>query len=95
MDNKISTLELLILAMLARNEKELYGLEMIRFSGGMLKKQTLYTTLKRMEDKKLIKGRTEKKRDNGRGLPRRFYRLLSKGQNTVDEYQELLGWGER
>ena len=91
--DKLSIVELLILSILVRNERELYGLEMVRLSNGKLNRNTLYVMLSRMEDKKLIKGRTEKKQKDVRGHPRRFYRPLAKGFRLVDEYQTLFGWG--
>ena len=63
------------------NEGELFGLEMVEISNGELKKGTIYVTLQRMEDKKLISSFEEERDENEIGIARRFY--------------ETTGWGER
>ena len=46
------------------NEGEMFGLEMVDESGGELKKGTIYVTLQRMLDKKLLESWEEERDEN-------------------------------
>jgi hypothetical protein len=61
----------LILNLLAHG-RELYGLQLIEASGGLLKRGTIYVILQRMEEAGLIESREEY--SPALGLPRRLYR---------------------
>lgn len=62
--------------------RELYGLEMVKASKGMLKRGTIYVLLDRLEDAKFIASRLEDKPDNLSGMPRRLYRITGLGQRA-------------
>lgn len=78
-----SSKEALILKMLARRGK-LYGLEMVKESGGRLKRGTIYITLSRMEnDKGYITSRKEPAPPTAPGTPRRLYELSGHGARVL------------
>ena len=62
--------------------RELYGLEMIKRSGGTLKRNSIYVVLGRMEDQGFIKGREVKEKGTP-GIPRRLYRITGLGQRAL------------
>jgi len=74
--------EALILRLLMGNA-ELFGLQMVEFSEGALKRGTVYVTLDRMEDKGYITSRQEEKLPGAIGLPRRLYKLTGLGQRVL------------
>lgn len=74
--NEVEVLQLLA------GGRELYGLEMIKRSGGALKRNSIYVVLGRMEDQGLIKGR-EVKAPGTPGLPRRQYKITGHGQQAL------------
>lgn len=65
--------------------RELYGLELIKRSGGTLKRNSIYVVLGRMEDQGLIKGR-EVKVEGAPGLPRRLYRITGLGERSLSTW---------
>lgn len=94
--NKITELTLdlagkerMILAILY-NGKELYGLEMVRMSGGELKRGTIYVTLARMVEKGLVESRQEDKPADRPGLPRRLYKITGYGRRAYGELEKRL-----
>ena len=70
---KFSAAERLIVELLAEHE-ELFGLQMVEFSGGRLKRGTVYVTLGRMVEKGYLDSRQEALPEGAIGLPRRLYR---------------------
>ena len=80
------SIDTIILRCLQRGE--MYGLEICNLikeaSGGtyILKQPTLYSSLKRLEQRKLIIGIW---RDNKFGGKRHYYKLTDKGQNSFDD----------
>src|ERR1700740_265694 len=60
---------------------ELYGLEMVKKSGGALKRGTVYVTLERMADRGYVTSR-EMKEAGQAGLPRRVFRVTALGQRA-------------
>jgi DNA-binding PadR family transcriptional regulator len=58
----------------------MYGLDMMRESGGVLARWSLYTTLGRMEDEDLIEGREVTNEVFWMALPRRLYRITDLGR---------------
>ena len=87
----LSKIEYAILDLL-RSGGEMYGLEMIRNSGGLLKTGTIYVTLGRMVDKKYVSSRQEDT-ENYPGMPRRLYRISGVGQAALREAESVpLQW---
>ena len=76
--------EQLILGMLI-NQRELYGLQMIKDSEGMLKRGTIYVTLDRMAKKGYIDSREEKQ--PGRGPARRLYHATGHGKRVYQAWE--------
>jgi PadR family transcriptional regulator len=64
------------------NGQERYGLELVKASGGALKRGTIYVTLSRLEEKGFVSSKAEKI-DTVSGLPRRRYRITGHGQNAL------------
>ncbi|HCF25205.1 MULTISPECIES: PadR family transcriptional regulator [unclassified Novosphingobium] len=74
-------------------KSEMYGLEMIKESAGRLKRGTIYVTLNRMEEKGLIKSRSEKDpRDPG--MPRRLYQITGAGQRALNAWEFAASGGQ-
>lgn len=70
---KLSVTERLIIELLVTHD-ELFGLQMVEFSGGRLKRGTVYVTLGRMAEKGYLESRQEPLPPGAIGLPRRLYR---------------------
>lgn len=70
-----------ILRMLAEGA-ELFGLEMVERSGGLLARGVIYVTLSRLEEKGLVSSREETNQRHP-GLPRRLYRITESGRITL------------
>lgn len=79
--NNVSTLEYTILKLL-RSGRECYGLEMVKESGGALKRGSIYVTLSRMERKGYIESRQEVT-PSVSGMPRRLYTISGLGQQML------------
>lgn len=86
-----------ILALLLDNG-EMYGLQMVQFSNGALKRGTIYVVLDRLEDQKLVSSRSEVQ-PGAAGLARRFYKITGHGQRALTAYragqnvlQDNLSW---
>lgn len=67
--------------------RELYGLQIVKLAGGMLKRGTIYTTLQRMEVKGFVESHQEEKPDDVSGIPRRLYKITAKGQRALQAYE--------
>ena len=67
--------------------KERYGLELVRNSGGKLKRGTVYVTLQRMEEKGLIESYVKEKPPTESGIPRRLYRVTGHGVRVWNAHQ--------
>ncbi len=78
---KLSKIEYLILDML-RNGRGMYGLEMVKASGGALKRGTVYVTLTRMQEKGFLTSIAEENPKHA-GLPRREYSISGYGQSIL------------
>ena len=64
---------------------EMYGLEIIRKSGGHLKRGSIYVLLDRMEDGGLVKSKMQDVPPAAQGPPRRVYRITAQGANALSE----------
>ncbi len=71
-DKEFAALELLV------NRGEMYGLEMVKASGGVLKRGTIYVMLSRMGDKGYVTSRQDKE-EGLAGMPRRKFRVAGLG----------------
>lgn len=83
----LSGKEALVLEMLLTVSRELYGLEMVEASAGLLKRGTIYVTLQRMEEKGLVESRKEARPEPEIGIPRRLYRATGLGARAYSEHQ--------
>lgn len=86
-----SATELEILRLLRDQRTGLYGLEIVKASGGQLARGTVYTTLGRMEEKGLVRSRTDKNAQHP-GLPRPRYTVSGLGERVL-EAAEVIGLG--
>lgn len=80
-DNEIPSLtekEFVIMNLLIGSVKEMYGLQLVDKSEGLLKKGTIYVTLKRLEDKGYVQSRKEEEQP-GVAMPRRLYKATGLG----------------
>jgi PadR family transcriptional regulator, regulatory protein PadR len=93
---KLSNKEFAILELLISNN-EMFGLEMVEASEGLLKRGTIYVTLQRMAEKGLVESREEPRPEGEIGIARRIYKATGLG-NRVFKAQQLalkylsLGW---
>lgn len=83
----LSRKEAIILEMLVGGRRELYGLEMVNFSEGNLKRGTIYVTLQRMQEKGLIDSRQEPRTAPEIGIARRLYRNTGCGEYALRAYK--------
>ncbi len=82
--------EALILELLAARGS-LYGLELVEFSRGALKRGTVYVTLGRMQDKGLVRQLEDRSPDDHAGMPRPRYQLTAVGRRTLAARELALG----
>lgn len=78
---QLSKIEFVILDLL-RTGGEKYGLELVKSSGGALKRGTVYVTLSRMTEKGFVKSKQEKD-PNDPGMPRRIYAITGEGARAL------------
>jgi len=82
--------ELLVLRLLAQEPEGQYGLELVRSSAGKLKRNSVYVTLGRLEEKGFVKSHTPQQTAHP-GLPRPIYSLTAQGRRAL-EAAEILGF---
>jgi len=82
---RLSRKERIILQMLISNG-EMYGLEMVRSSGGELKRGTVYVTLGRMADKGYVESR-QLDEPNESGLPKRLFKATGYGSSVYHAWE--------
>lgn len=85
---KLSGKERLILELLI-DGGELYGLDLVRASGGELKRGTVYVTLSRMADKGYVDNRIADAPPGASGPPRRLYHVTGHGRRVFDAWEML------
>lgn len=78
---RLSAKEYLILDLLRSGAKR-FGLEMVKESGGALKRGTIYVTLQRMAEKGYVRSRQEKSPKDP-GMPRRVYTITGEGAKVL------------
>ncbi|AUS41683.1 hypothetical protein CYD94_05265 [Ralstonia solanacearum] len=84
----ITKTEALVLQQLvAAAGSELYGLEMVKSSGGALKMGTIYVILGRLQDKGFVESRREELKDSNRAVPRRLYKITGTGRRVLQAYE--------
>jgi len=66
---------------------EMFGLEIVEQSSGMLKRGTIYVTLQRMEQKGILDSRSEARPKPEIGIPRRMYRVTGLGESAFKMYK--------
>lgn len=74
--------ELVALQLLRDGGPEMYGLELVKESGGKLGRAGVYVTLDRLEEKGFVSSRTPAREDHP-GLPRPRYRLTALGEKVL------------
>jgi DNA-binding PadR family transcriptional regulator len=84
----LSPLEALVLDLLVAHGST-YGLDLVAASRGRLKRGSVYVTLGRMEQKKLVTSRLEDRA--GQGPPRRLYDATPLGLRALVATQLLEG----
>jgi len=85
--------ELVALRLLRDAGAEMYGLELVKASGGELGQASVYVTLSRIETKGYIKSRTPRQDDHP-GLPRPRYKITALGDKVLraaDAARGILG----
>ena len=85
---KLTEKEAYILTFLTAHRKG-YGLEMVKNSGGLLKRGSVYVTLNRMQQKGYVKAGTEPTPPDEQGPPRRYYIATAKGAQALDSWNLL------
>lgn len=86
----LSTKESLILELLVEKD-EMYGLQLVTASRGLLKRGTVYVTLGRMEEKGYIASRLEEAPADAGGLPRRLYQPTTLGRRVLKAWSGAVG----
>jgi DNA-binding PadR family transcriptional regulator len=82
--------ELIILYLLKDAPAEMHGLELVKASGGLLKRGTIYVTLGRMEEKGMVISRT--RQDGQRPVVSRpVYKVTALGERALVS-AELMSW---
>jgi len=74
--------------LLADPSREMYGLQILDESQGLLKRGTLYVTLQRMEEKKVLESKQEPRSRPEVGIPRRVYSITGLGALAFAQYKE-------
>lgn len=82
---RLSATERLILELLAG--EEMFGLQLVEQSRGVLKRGTVYVTLGRMQDKGYVESWTEPQPPGAIGLPRRLYRPTAYGRRVLEAWE--------
>jgi DNA-binding PadR family transcriptional regulator len=82
---RLSSTERLILDLLA--DEDMFGLQLVEHSNGVLKRGTVYVTLGRMQDKGYVESWTEKQPSGAIGLPRRLYRPTAYGLRVLEAWE--------
>jgi DNA-binding PadR family transcriptional regulator len=67
--------------------KEMYGLQIVAESNGVIGRGTVYVTLARMEEKGFIDSRQEAQAEGATGLPRRLYRVTGEGTRVLRAWE--------
>lgn len=86
----LSATEAVILRLMIASAAESYGLDLVKRSGGDLKRGTIYVTLQRMEEKGFVESRPEPVTDEQIGAQRRLYRITGLGQRALTA-REMVG----
>lgn len=85
--------EQLILELLLEAKTRLYGLELVRASGGRLPRGTVYVTLERMRERGLVEFEIDPDDKSTAGLPRRRFFATGAGKAAYTawlRYQEAV-----
>lgn len=95
---RLSFVEYIILKILTKKgvDAELYVYEIIKLSDGLVKRDTAYVTLGRMEKKGYVFSRKEDRQPGIKGQPRRFYRIRPSSIIHIEKLEAALleFWGK-
>ncbi len=83
----LSHKEALILELLVKSGRRLYGLEMVQESRGELKRGTIYVTLQRMTEKGYVTSAEEARAEPKAEIPRRVYWATGLGERAYQAYE--------
>src|SRR5262245_267961 len=86
----LSGKEFVIMKLLISAGRDMYGLELVQQSNGVLKRGTIYVTLGRLEDKGYVISRRETPKD-GVSIPRRLYRVAGQGARVFHALESAGG----
>lgn len=78
----LSAREAQILRILLNNNRDMFGLAIVKASDGEISRGTIYVTLGRMEDKGFVESYQEEKAPEAIGLPRRYYKPTGLGMRV-------------
>jgi DNA-binding PadR family transcriptional regulator len=85
--------ERLILRLLLDGGREMYGLDLIKASGGQLRLGSIYVTLDRMARKGLVESHEETRATPNVGIARSLYRITAFGAKVLRAYETTeVGW---
>ncbi len=87
-DSKLTAKEAFVLSFLTTHHKG-YGLEMVRYSEGLLQRGSVYVTLNRMQQKGYVKSEKETAPPDEKGPARRHYIATAKGAQAFNAWQLL------
>lgn len=82
-----STEAVILGVLLSQPAHEMYGLAILEESDGLLKRGSLYVTLQRMEEKRLLESRQETRSRPEAGIARRLYKVTGLGERAFDDYR--------
>jgi PadR family transcriptional regulator, regulatory protein PadR len=85
---RLSEKEYVILSLL-RSGGERFGLELVKDSGGILKRGTIYVTLSRMAEKGFVTSRQEHSPGDP-GMPRRYFSMSGNGALALRSFEAAM-----
>lgn len=84
-DMRLTDREYNVITQLVGRKK--YGLEIVEESAGLIKRNTVYVLLGRMEEKGLVEGRLEDAPVGDSGPPRRVYTVTGLGSRCLQAHR--------
>lgn len=85
---RLSAIEMIILKLLL-DHPQAYGLQLVKASGGKLKRGTIYVTLNRMREKGYVESRRESLSPNSGLPPRRLYWVTDHGLRVLQAWETV------
>jgi DNA-binding PadR family transcriptional regulator len=85
---RLSPKEREVVALLASEHTELYGLQIVDRSAGRISRGSVYVILGRLKERGMVESRVEPDAKIP-GLPRQLYRVTTLGKRTLKLYEQL------